>query len=71
LERQRGHLEQAEKILLLALVKCTGNGNLVVVELKAHVRLAYLYYEQDDYEKASKEFQAAFDMYRDWMTENV
>ncbi|KAF5357343.1 hypothetical protein D9758_005968 [Tetrapyrgos nigripes] len=41
-----------------------------VAELKAHVKLAHVFHKQDEYENASKEFQAACGMYRDWMTDD-
>ncbi|KAL0562793.1 hypothetical protein V5O48_019285, partial [Marasmius crinis-equi] len=69
-ERQNGNLKKATEILIFALASCRGNPNMIVVELKAHVKLAHVYHEQNEFAKASKEFQGAFDIYEDWMTEN-
>ncbi|KAK1230340.1 hypothetical protein PQX77_006571 [Marasmius sp. AFHP31] len=69
-ERRKGDLDKAVEVLVFALASCKGNSNMIVVELKAHVRLAHVYHEMKELAKASKEFQEAYDLHQDWMTDN-
>ncbi|KAL0056851.1 hypothetical protein AAF712_016534 [Marasmius tenuissimus] len=68
-EQRKGDLDKAAEVLVFALASCKGNSNMIVVELKAHVRLAHVYHEMKEFAKASKEFQEAYDLHQDWMTD--
>ncbi|KAF5344031.1 hypothetical protein D9758_012875 [Tetrapyrgos nigripes] len=68
-DRQKGNLKTAEALLTFVLLQCKMTSN-VVKKLRVHVNLAHVLYEQEEYAKASEEFQAAYDLHQDWMTDN-
>ena len=70
-ERKKGNFDGTERILLECIQECKTDGQFIVEELRAHVKLAHVYQEKEDFAKAHEQFQIAYDAYEDWMTEEV